>query len=66
MLNKVHIIALSLLLMLLVGVHQPLAVVVNIPLNGHILTYGHYLLVAARTLSLSLEGTKVMSLLNNS
>lgn len=66
-LTKVHIVALPLLLMLLVGdVHQPLAVVVHIPLHRHILTHGHYLLVAAEALNLSLEGAKVVPLLNNS
>ena len=67
LLTKVHIVALPLLLMLLVGdVHQPLAVVVHIPLHRHILTHRHYLLVAAQALTLSLEGTKIVPLLNNS
>ena len=67
LLIKVHIAALPLLLMLLVGdVHHPLAVVVCVPLHRHILTHRPYLLVAAKALTLCLEGTKVVPLLNNS
>lgn len=67
MLAKVHTAALSLLLVLLVrDIHQPLAVMVHIPLHRHILTPRHYLLVAAQALTLTLEGTKIVLLLNNS
>lgn len=62
LINKVH----TALPLLVGGVHQPLAGVVSIPLHRHVLTHRHYLLVAAKALTLSLQGTTVVCLLNNS